>query len=712
MFGKKKSPETEEKPISEQEYASEGKKRKKYPRQYPDPTDLYVNGKLIGDDITDISQDMIEVYFNPQKTLEVHHLGLLWKIFPQKFKDFILDKAWNNDFLNDYAIKQHERVNRLNTLHAKAQLAHDVKKALAKVLLVGIIVGGSFGYYQFVKVPNEIFKTGIRYISNQQYSEAIETLKQLKGKKNSDIYIGFCMAKIAIQEQRYDDAYSIYEKLDKYASTIGITQQQMIDFKNETLYRKALYKYENKLWQEAVDILVPIIKYSNAVEYYQKCEYQLAGDAYEAGDKYEALRIYNGIATYEDCSSKMQSILSGLYETAMDKYKERNYIGAAEMFSSIAPYKFKDTVQMEIQCFYQQAQDEFAAGNYEKAGELFSQTPTYKDSQTMVKECRYVQIKKNNYTDNIVSLLALNGYRDTDKVLDMEPYNLYAEWMITEIDNRAANNEQFIFDTDGLFKCNETRLPNVAVATDTAKNSYTWNGECFETRDGQYRIYIEDFSVVNYMSASYETINLKCEHNGSFSEYRCQKVKELSAYYEAELVVNTADHKDQDLIDYYLKTVADKEDYVKPSEESETRPEQTSSGEQNLHEKFYAVVTEAQGSYIIVTPVADSPQYLISDTFKVNYSYSSELEVGDTVQIVYQENIIESQPPEINATRVQFISSGTPTETQPAEEITSVETETTETEAIQTEITEQEDISAETAETAVTEESVPFIIVG
>ena len=698
MFGKKKKSEETEKPISEQEYASEDRRKKKYPRQYPDPTDLYVNGKII-ENITDISQDMIEVYFNPQKTLEVHHLGLLWKIFPQKFKDFLLDKAWSNDFLNDYAIKQHERVNRLNALPAKAQLAYDTKKFLIRAFLFAVIVVGGFGYYQFVKVPNDIYKEGMRYISNQQYPEAVVTLEKLKGKKNANVYIGFCKAKIAIRDQRYDDAYSIYEKLDSYAHLIGITEQQMTDFKNETLYRKALYKYENKLWQEAVDILVPIIKYSNAVEYYQKCEYQLAGEAYEAGDKYDALKIYNGIASYEDSRQKMQTILEGIYDNATDSYRKKDYIEAAEIYSSIAPYKYKYSVQMEIQCFYQQAQDEFAAGNYEKAGELFSQTPTYKDSQTMVKECRYVQIDKSNYTDNIVNLLSLNGYRDTNAILDSEPYNLYAEWMITEIDSKAANNEQFIFDTDGLFKCSETRLPNVSVATDTARNEYRWNGECFETRDNQYRIYIEDFDIVNYLSASFETITLRCENGDNSSIYRCQKVKELSAYYEAGLVVNTVDHRDQDLIDYYLKTAADKDSFVKPSEKTSQNSEKTTSGEQNLYEKFYAVVSEVNSGYFIATPVDDSSQRAVSDTFKINYSYSSELEVGDTVQVVYQENIIESsQPPEVNASRVQFISSGTE--------------KTSETEPVAAEVPESQTEMTVESETTTESEIVPFEIVG
>lgn len=651
-----------------QEKPSAPRKKGLYPREYPDPCDIYIN-----------KSNVEEYYFNVEKTLRAKHFGWLWDILPSGLKDSIEDWAWDKDFLHDIAVKQHDKSEYLNSLTASGQLAYDVKNFFIKAgIILGIIVG-VWGYNVFIATPNEIFDTAKTYLSEKKFVEAKSTFELLEGKKNSNLYIGLCNAQIAINEKRYDDATEIYEKLTPYAATIGI--EDIEGLKKECLYQKTINYYNNGEWQKAIDTVIPIIKYSNAVEYYERCQYKLADIDYENGDYYASLSKFFTISSYDNVQDRMNGIMSNIYAQALDKYNSGDFIGAAEIFNSIVDYGYMDSGQMSTQCFYQSAQDLFKNGEYADAKVLFEQIPQYKDSQTMVKECLYKSLDSKDYTKNIYNMLALSGYRDVKETLKTAPYNIYAKWLVSDINGRAANNEIFKFDIDGNFICAEPNLPSLAISNDALKYPYSWNDEeqCFSTADSKYQIYIESFETISYTSNDYVYITLKAVGDGKETTYRCQKIGELEEYYDATVVINTSETSDYELIQAYIDSMKKREEQEQkpdvPDEPIQTEPADDPQSPANdpaqeedttKTKTFVGLVTRVYDDAVLVIPDSEYPEHEIAKRFIILYPHSKDLEEGDVISIMYKSGInMEREPYEIEAYKVRYIESTNPDPEQP-----------------------------------------------
>lgn len=674
--------QVDEEDYYEEKADSTPRKRKGlYPREYPDPCDIYLN-----------KSNVEEYYFNVEKTLRAHHLGWLWNIIPDGGKDRIEDWAWDKDFLHDIAIKQHDKSEYLNSLTASGQLAHDITGFFIKVGVVLALVVGVWGYDYFISTPNEIFNTAITYLNDKKFVEAKETFELLKGKKNSELYIGLCKAQIAISEKRYDDATEIYEKLTPYAASINLNNIE--DLKKECIYQKTINYYNKGEWQNAIDTVVPIIKYSNAVEYYERCQYKLADIDYENGDYYAALSKFFTISSYDNTQDRMNGIMSNIYAQALDRYNKGDFIGAAEIFNSIVDYGYLDSGQMSTQCFYQSAQDLFKNGEYADAKILFEQIPQYKDSQTMVKECLYKSLDSKDYTKNIYNMLALSGYRDVKETLKAAPYSIYAKWLVSDINGKAANNETFQFDIDGNFVCAEPNLPSLAVSNDEIRYSYSWDDEeqCFSTTDSKYQIYIEDYNTISYTSNDYIYITLKAVGNGKETIYRCQKIGELAEYYDATVVINTSDTSDYELIQAYIDAMKEKDNQNQASEpvidvpaQIEPADEPSVSDEPGLEDEgiktktFVGTVTRVYDDAVLVVPDSEYTESDIAERFIVLYPNSSDLEEGDIISVMYKTDInTDTVPFEIEAFKVRYMGTSVPDSPEEPTEQGEEDTETNE----------------------------------
>lgn len=624
-------------------------KRSLYPREYPDPCDVYLNQ----------TTNEEEYYFNIEKTLRAHHLGFIWSILPKNFRENVEDWVWDQDWLHDISIKQHDKSERLNSYTASQQLAYDIKVIMIKGIILMGVIGGIVFYNVTVVTPNKIFDQAYELMTQKNYVQAVEMFEQLDGKKNGNLYIGFCKGMDALSNKRYDEARKIFEQLAPYAETINIDNIE--DYQKEVDYQQAINYYNDGEWQKAIDIFVPVIKYKNAVEYYEKCQYNLANLDYEGMDYYNALDKFAKISTYKDTKNRMDGILSNIYSQGMEKYNKNDYMGAAEIFNSIVGYGYQDADQMSTQCFYKSAMDLFKEGEFKEACDLFSQIVHYKDSQTMVKECQYQMLNSDLYQSNILNMLALRDYRDIASKLDESPNNIYGEWRVTEIDNKAANNEVFIFDPDGNFNCSEIRLPDVAVSTDEMKYSYKWKDGYFETDDSRYQIFIDGYNSVDYTSGVYKYITLRCVKGESESIYKCQKLNDLDKYYDAEIVVNAVDTSDYELIQLYLDKLKEQEVNAPdlPSEDEESEPSAPEKVEniENLYKTVEGTVLKVYDDAFLFEPTEDSEEYQLSSRFVVLYEYATELYKGDQISLIYQDDInTEVEPFEITAHRIEYLS--------------------------------------------------------
>lgn len=656
------------------------KKRKfwQYPREYFDPCDVVINKK-----------GAEEYYFNIVKSFNLWHIGWFWSLFPS-LKEKAEDWVWDKDFLHDYAVKQHIKAEKLNSMKASEQLGHDIGVLFTRLMVIGIIIVGILAFNIFVYKPNTNFNSALSYMQSGHYAEASEIFDSLDKFNGSDIYGYYCHAQVVLKDKDYDKAHDMFEKLAKYQSSLNpeYVPTSMEDMQKECIFQKALSYYNKEEWAQAIEVILPVIKYKNSVEYYEKCMYQLAEESYENNDYYTALERFSNIVSFEDTEERMNALLSNIYNKGLELYNQKEYFDSADVFNSISIYNYKDSAQMSTQCFYELSQEKFKEGDYIEAMELFKQIPHYKDSQTMVKECIYRTLDKKDYSKNIVRMLDLVPYRDVADILQETPYNLYAEWIIVTYNGKAANNETFIFDTNGRFICDESRLPALAISNDDSSNQYSWNGEYFETRDGRYQIYIENYETSADFGAY---ITLKCINGDSEVIYRCQKINELDEYYSDNLVPNTSKTSDHDLIQMYideLKKNQEKEDETveivnndpiseetneegngPDSESSENNnpesekqitddeEEQTSVQISNAkRHRFEATVIKVYNWALLVEADSAYEEATVSKQFFVNYENATDLAPGDICQITYSSPIdINVTPCEITADSVSYI---------------------------------------------------------
>lgn len=139
---------------------------------------------------------------------------------------------------------------------------------------------------------------------------------------------------------------------------------------------------------------------------------------------------------------------SATYDSAVQKFENKNYAEAAELFSSLSDYK--DSLTYVTECNYQLAIKNLEDGNYEEAIDVFTQLGEYESSEDYLEkavfERKYAKFNLEIDVDSeIYRETALRTIEDAEAALSG---GMYGEWYSSETNEKITVNRYQINNRD------------------------------------------------------------------------------------------------------------------------------------------------------------------------------------------------------------------------------------------------------------------------
>lgn len=474
---------------------------KGFPRDYYDPTDMEI----------DPETGEADYFFNIEKTLRNKNMIWISKIIPMSTLDRL---TYDKKPLDAYAKKQHETAQKLNNSTPEEQYQYENRKKIIKFLSVSVCVLAVIFFVLFSVLPSNNYDKALDFYAKEDWPNAFTAFTELGDYKNAKFYGKYSEGKIKLSEKKFDEAKADFTLLLDYQEYFERSIQDEI---YNCDYQKAIKKYSESNFEEAMEIFATIPEYAEAKDYYYKAGYEIADNYYEAGEYDKSLDAFFRVKAYGDATERLSELADQIYTTASTDYNNKKYSDALNNYQYLAKYSYKDSKSMIDQCNYRFGLDKYNSGEYKEARDLFSKVLLYKDSNAMYKECTY-KIAKVEYAKSIEGSLAeystISDYRDVPNILADSVFALYGEWTITEMNGSKTTPVDFKFNKGGLFQTSKQVL-YTAISTDATPISYKWNGECYTTEDGRYTLSAE------YVDE--KTIKLTCSDPEKSVEFTCEK---------------------------------------------------------------------------------------------------------------------------------------------------------------------------------------------
>lgn len=472
---------------------------KGFPRDYYDPTDMEI----------DPETGEADYFFNIEKTLRNKNMIWISKVIPMSTLDRL---TYDKKPLDAYAKKQHEKAEKLNASTPEEQYQYENRKKIIKFLSATVCVLAVVFFILFSVLPSNNYDKALDFYAKEDWPNAFTAFTELGDYKNAKFYGKYSEGKVKLSEKKFDEAKADFTLLLDYQEYFERSIQDEI---YNCDYQKAIKKYSESNFEEAMEIFATIPEYAEAKDYYYKAGYEIADNYYESGDYDKSLDAFFRVKAYSDATERLSELADQIYTTASNDYKNKEYSNALNNYQYLAKYNYKDSKSMIDQCNYRFGLDRYNNGEYEEARDLFSKVLLYKDSNAMYKECTY-KIAKIEYAKSIEGALAeyssISDYRDVPEILSDGVFSLYGEWTLTEMNGSKTTPVDFKFNKGGLFQTSKQVL-YTAISTDATPIPYKWNGECYTTEDARYTLSAE------YVDEN--TIKLTCADPEKSVEFTC-----------------------------------------------------------------------------------------------------------------------------------------------------------------------------------------------
>lgn len=474
---------------------------KGFPRDYYDPTDMEI----------DPETGEADYFFNIEKTLRNKNMIWISKIIPMSTLDRL---TYDKKPLDAYAKKQHETAQKLNNSTPEEQYQYENRKKIIKFLSASVCVLAVIFFVLFSVLPSNNYDKALDFYAKEDWPNAFTAFTELGDYKNAKFYGKYSEGKIKLSEKKFDEAKADFTLLLDYQEYFERSIQDEI---YNCDYQKAIKKYSESNFEEAMEIFATIPEYAEAKDYYYKAGYEIADNYYESGEYDKSLDAFFRVKAYGDATERLSELADQIYTTASTDYNNGKYSEALSNYQYLAKYSYKDSKSMIDQCNYRFGLDKYNSGKYDEARDLFSKVLLYKDSNAMHKECTY-KIAKAEYAKSIEGALSeystISNYRDVPNILKDGVFNIYGEWTLTEMNGSKTTPVDFKFNKGGYFQTNKQVL-YTAISTEATPIPYKWNGECYTTEDGRYTLYSE------YIDEN--TMKLTCADPEKSVEFTCER---------------------------------------------------------------------------------------------------------------------------------------------------------------------------------------------
>lgn len=468
-------------------------KKRVYPRKYYDPTD-------VEKDLDNVEH----VFFNASKTLRKYNLLFLTKILPIHFLDKM---TFNNKFFDKIALKQHNKVKKLNNSEIYQQKDYDRSIIRNKTISYSILGFLAFCLVFLKMIPSIVYSYAERDFIAGNYDSAKSKYDWIFFYDNASYMSDYCKGKLLLDEGKYDEAEKVFKLLSKNTDKLS-DNVPMNEVEYDTLYQKALQKYSDKDYVGAQEIFRNIYQYKESTQYYYKCGYEIASKLYEEGKLEESLDAFYQVQKYKDAKSRFEKIAEQLYQDALTSYHDEKFDEAYNKFYLLVPYEYKDSASMVKQCSYHVALNQYLAGQYEKATNILSKLTNYKDGNLLYKESAYkyaISIMNTDPSKALEYFTKILNYRDVPSKLKSSASALYGKWDVVSVNEASVSDYELTVYMDNVFVSNKT-LAGLLTSDNKNLYSYHWDGSKFVSTDDKYSIVVKgnDMNNINIIASNGE----------------------------------------------------------------------------------------------------------------------------------------------------------------------------------------------------------------
>lgn len=255
--------------------------------------------------------------------------------------------------------------------------------------------------------------------------------------------IGPLLHWVIIPNIKYNNAIAQLEA-GEYEKAIE-SFEELDDYRDSTTkitecqYRSAVELMENGDYFEARSAFENLNGYNDSEEKILECYYRLAMELMENGDYSEAQSAFGELKGYNDSAEK---ILECQYLCAIELMEEGDYESAFEKFEEAEGYS--DSAEKIVECQYLLAIESMENGDYSEAKEAFENLNGYSDSAGMITECKKAMVEKLEVNDYVF----FGKYTQYDDNSDRKLYNIKEsiKWHVLDIQDGKA----FVISEDAL----------------------------------------------------------------------------------------------------------------------------------------------------------------------------------------------------------------------------------------------------------------------
>lgn len=269
------------------------------------------------------------------------------------------------------------------------------------------------------------------------------------------------------QECIYRPALSALSAKDYQSAVDGFsrisTYRDSSDRLDQARYGLAAQKVTDGLWQDAVNLYTLLGDYKDSPDLLKEAQYGLGLQLLQQEQWQQAAATFTALGDYQESGDKLKE---AQYHLALAAYEEKDYATARSMFEALGNYG--DAAEQIKACDYALADIASSEGKTAEAAQLFADLGDYSDAQERAGALYYILGRKAVENGQILAAARMyaraSGYQDADALAEQYYDAYYQEAAVNA--QQAMDEEAYDVAAALLGHMDLTELPEKYTSLD------------------------------------------------------------------------------------------------------------------------------------------------------------------------------------------------------------------------------------------------------
>lgn len=223
----------------------------------------------------------------------------------------------------------------------------------------------------------------------------------------------------------------------------------------EMRYKDAVALYEDEEFQKAKTAFEELGDYKDAEEMILACDYGRAEEYFDDEKFEKAKKAFDKLGDYEDAEERT---LECSYALAEQQLEEGSHYEALEAFEALGEYE--DAAERVKECSYEIGNRLHDSQNYDEACAYFTQAGDYEDAETLINACRYDQgcalYEAGDYEGAKEAFLAAGEYESSSELAECCDQKIAYDYGLTLFEQGNYQDAAIVFEELGDFETAES----------------------------------------------------------------------------------------------------------------------------------------------------------------------------------------------------------------------------------------------------------------